>query len=340
MENTQNYNYIVDSLELHLFFARIMKEHAFFLKVGFLPPAADLAQEGEYLLRQFEMLLSRAVDLSNRVVRNRVLESGDIVTPFTDRAECQTQRFTGTFLDRQLTARTLQLRGRDCREGICVSPQLWCQVQQLNRDGLVLVNHIINYKERLLDGIEACRLFTVNYPLLIEHILREARLYRAYLMKLEGLMDCSCQELRNTELFWNQIMMEHAMFIRGLLDPTEAELIDTADGFAEDYRRLLETCGAANDRCMLEGTGLTDGRCSFETSVPLDDGDLLERSGAFGGRGMCNVEAHRLTEKFRDFKKAGVQGIEACQIRSIILPLLADHVLREANHYLRLLEEG
>ena len=33
-----------------------------------------------------------------------------------------------------------------------------------------------------------------------------------------------------------------------------------------------------------------------------------------------------------------LQDIEnGCQIRSVILPLLADHVLREANHYLRLL---
>ena len=32
-----------------------------------------------------------------------------------------------------------------------------------------------------------------------------------------------------------------------------------------------------------------------------------------------------------------LQGIEACHIRSIILPLLAYHVLREANHYIRLL---
>ena len=30
--------------------------------------------------------------------------------------------------------------------------------------------------------------------------------------------------------------------------------------------------------------------------------------------------------------------IERCKIRSLILPLLADHVLREANHYIRLLE--
>lgn len=46
-----------------------------------------------------------------------------------------------------------------------------------------------------------------------------------------------------------------------------------------------------------------------------------------------------LTQKFRDFKRAGVEGIETCKIKSIILPLLADHVLREANHYLRLLED-
>lgn len=43
------------------------------------------------------------------------------------------------------------------------------------------------------------------------------------------------------------------------------------------------------------------------------------------------------TVQFREFKTAGTQGIEQCKIRSIILPLLADHVLREANHYIRLL---
>ncbi len=46
--------------------------------------------------------------------------------------------------------------------------------------------------------------------------------------------------IRETELFWNQIMMEHALFIRGLLDPTECELLETADMFAGDYCRLLE----------------------------------------------------------------------------------------------------
>ncbi|MGN0985893.1 MAG: DUF2935 domain-containing protein [Candidatus Enterenecus sp.] len=301
MDNAQDY--VVNSLELHLFFARIMKEHAFFLKVGFLPPNADLAGEGERFLRRFEGLLSRAIALSGQVVRRCVLESGELFTEFTGRAECQSQRLTGTFLDRSLTAREMRLAGRDCGAPMRVSPALVGQVRQLNREGLALVDGLIEFKERLLCRVDSCRLFTANYPLLIEHILREARLYRAYLLELEGSSGRSCQELRNSELFWNRIMMEHALFIRGLLDPTEEELICTSDQFAQDYKRLLDAAAAANDSIM-------------------PDGGALE-----------------LTQKFRDFKRSGVQGIEGCQIRFLILPLLADHVLREANHYIRLLEE-
>ena len=295
-------DYITDSLEQHLFFARIMKEHAFFLKVGFLPPNAQLAKTSERLMRQFEALLSRTIALSDCIVRGSVLTSGEIVTEFTDCAERQTQSFTGTFIDRSLTAREKQLKSCACGSDFCVSQALIGQVRRLNLDGLQLVDLIIAFKERLLCNVNSCNIFIANYPLLIEHILREARLYREQLRRLERLSDCSCEELRDSELFWNQIMMEHAMFIRGLLDPSEEKLIDTADDFAEDYKRLLKASAAANDRTLRGENALA------------------------------------LTEKFRDFKRAGVEGIEGCQIRSLILPLLADHVLREAIHYIRLLE--
>lgn len=196
----------------------------------------------------------------------------------------------------------MQLKGCGCNADLRISKAFSQKVCQLNRDGLALVEGLIRYKEHLLCELSSCSLFTSNYSLLIEHILREARLYRAHLMRLEGLNDCTCRELRDSELFWNQIMMEHALFIRGLLDPSENDLINTANDFAADYKRLLKSSAEANDRMM------------------------------------HNASALALTCKFRDFKQAGVQGIEACKIRSIILPLLADHVLREANHYIRLLD--
>lgn len=299
----RNQDYIVNSLELHLFFARIMKEHAFFLKVGLMPPDASLAREGENLLRLFESLLSRTIALSNRIVRSCVLNSGEIFTEFTDKAERQTQRLTGTFINRNLTARAMNLNGWNCSDDLEIQKNLTNQIHQLNRDGITLVERLISFKERILNSVNSCNIFTVNYPLLIEHILREARLYCNYLMQLEGMDACDCRELRNSELFWNQIMMEHALFIRGLLDPSEEELICTSDDFAKDYKCLLETAQNANDRIIRNNDSLA------------------------------------LTRKFRDFKQAGVKGIEGCKIKSIILPLLADHVLREANHYIRLLED-
>ena len=284
MDRTQDF--VADSLELHLFFGRIMKEHAFFLKVGFLPPSGGLARESEEIMHKWEALLSQVITLSDFVVRCPALESGEFVTPFTDCAELQTQRLTGAPINRRLTALSLVR-----------------QVRRLNQEALQLVNRLIALKERVLQQVQSCCIATANYPLLLEHILREARCDRAHLMLMEGQDVYGCQELLESERFWNQIMMEHALFIRGLLDPTEEELIQTADGFAGDYRQLLEAAQAANCKGMPNG------------------GNALA-----------------LTQKFRDFKRAGVQGIETCRIRSLILPLLADHVLREANHYTRVLE--
>ena len=47
MDHTRQY--VASSLELHLFFARIMKEHALFLEAGFTPVNASFAGEADRL---------------------------------------------------------------------------------------------------------------------------------------------------------------------------------------------------------------------------------------------------------------------------------------------------
>ena len=288
-------NYIINSLELHLFFGRIMKEHALFLRAGFTPVNADFASRALFFKREFERLLSRAVALGNGIVSREVVCSGELVTEFTARAERQTEAFTGIPIDKSITARELNL---ECGGDVCDG--LVYRVKELNVRALELLCGLIEFKERILKNVLCCKMFTGNYPLLTEHIIREAKLYREYISTLEENGCIDRETMRNTECFWNQIMMEHALFIRGLLDPTENELITKADCFAGDYAKLLDACGDAHNKTM-QGN-------SLETTV-----------------------------KFRDFKAAGVSGIEECKVRSLILPLLADHVLREANHYIRLL---
>ncbi|MGN0809485.1 MAG: DUF2935 domain-containing protein [Christensenellales bacterium] len=292
--------YVVLSLELHLFFARIMKEHALFLEAGFTPANNDLAQTAGSFKQKFETLLRRAVSMSDGIVSRRVLASGEILTEFTANAEIQTQRYTGITIDKEITALESALNfGEPSRN----DPVLRRQVGQLNQTALSLLDGIIAFKEKVLSGMLRCRIFTVNYPLLIEHIIREAKLYRTFIRNIETGRNADEPSMRETELFWNQIMMEHAQFIRGLLDPTEDDLIKASNTFSQEYSALLSKSRMTNDAVMLRQESLKE------------------------------------TMKFRDFKTAGVQGIENCRIRSIVLPLLADHVLREANHYIRLLSD-
>lgn len=294
-------NYVALSLETHLFFARIMKEHALFLEAGF--PCKDTAwiRKSDWFRRQFEGLLREVVQISSGRVGSCVLSSDELVTKFTLPAENRTESLTGVPIDSNITLAEKRLRsgcgGEESRE-VCQA------VHHLNQRSLRLLDGLIDLKENILREVSGGRLFTANYPLLIQHILREAKCYRSTIETLMRDGTISCGTICGTEEFWNRIMMEHALFIRGLLDPSEEALIDTADDFAGDYEELLAMA------CQRDGV------------------------------------AHGLTEKtleetlrYRDFKAEGAQGILDCKIASIILPLLADHVLREANHYIRLLRQ-
>lgn len=295
-------NYVSLSLETHLFFGRIMKEHSLFLMAGFPSKNSDYIQRADCFFKQFEEFLADVIAFSDHRVGRNVLESGEIFTEFTSEAECKTEFLTGININTKLTDKEKDL----CpRENQMESRENMQRVHQLNQRALRLTGGLIEFKEQILKDMADCQLFTFNYPLLVEHIQREAKLYHATIQELERRGMITGQSLMELTNFWNRIMMEHAMFIRGLLDPCEDELIDAADGFAKDYCRLLEE--ARNKDCM------------------ANDGMLSK-----------TIEE---TEKYRDFKAAGTKGIVGCEIAGLILPLLADHVLREANHYLRLLEE-
>lgn len=294
-------NYVVTSLETHLFFGRIMKEHSLFLLASFPAKEVNYKKEADWYREQFERALATVVRLANGNVRADVLNSGEVVTEFTEKAERQTRKLTGIPINIQITQAEERLRAGSMERE---DQEMMQQVRRLNQRILRLIDGLIDLKEKILKEVLSCELYTTNYPLLIEHILREAKLYRQTIQDIEnGCMQDKCS--KTIEMFWNQIMMEHAEFIRGLLDPTEYELIHTADDFARDYSELLTMAREQDCRVREELTSKT----------------------------------LALTEKYRDFKTAGTEGITGCGIRSIILPLLADHVLREANHYLRLLKK-
>lgn len=296
--------FIRQSLELHLFFGRIMKEHSFFLQVSFTPKDSRLMQQANAFRMEFDRLLADAIYLSNGVVSNSVLQSGEVVTPFTLKAEMASAYFTGVNIPIRLTEAEEGLMGDALTK---VNPMLEEKVSMLNQRAMGLTRALAQFKTRILSDVICCRIFTVNYPLLIDHILREAKFYFQLVRRLQNREEMNLEkEAYEQETFWNRIMAEHSKFIRGLLDPTEDELIKTANNFGNEFDKLTEEAKEAMDNTMA-------------ISKVTDD-------------------SLKATIEIKKFKAQGTQGLVECKIRSIIIPLLGDHTLREASHYLRLLK--
>ncbi len=103
------------------------------------------------------------------------------------------------------------------------------------------------------------------------------------------------------KLFWTQNMAGHAKVMRGLLDPTETEYFKTANQFSDLFDTL-----AQNE--------------TVQETVPSDNELITD------------------TMAIRNFKADTTQGIIRCKVQAIMLALYTDHLLREANHFLCLMQ--
>lgn len=299
------FEFVRQSLELHLFFARIMKEHSFFLEAGFTAKDSSYTRKADEFRMEFDRLLVDVVSISNGIVSHSVIHSGEVFTPYTLDAETLTSYYSGVRIPTNITQAEINLMGGDT---VTINPFLEQRVISINNRAIVLINALITFKETVLNNVLTCKMFTFNYPLLIDHILREAKLYVRMVQQLQKREEMSIEsEALQQELFWNRIMAEHSKFIRGLLDPTEDQLINTAHDFGNEFDQLTEEAKAAVDM-----------------TIPLE---------------KVTEASLSAVQRIRDFKEQGTKGLLECKIKSIIIPLLGDHTLREANHFLRLLKQ-
>lgn len=187
-------------------------------------------------------------------------------------------------------------------------------IQRFNVEVHTAASHIWAFKRKVLGLILHCQIpGGNNFPLLVDHTSREAFYFRNRLEELNaGKLDPLPDAIINENVFFLRIMADHAKFIGHLLDPSERKLVDQAREFSDDFDKLL-----------FQARDLDSMRPQSQTAPLLDQ---------FLDQNRVSVQS------LRDFKKTARDLIEACRIKSIIHPLLADHVFREAERFLFIID--
>jgi hypothetical protein len=188
------------------------------------------------------------------------------------------------------------------------------QVQAFNTEVYQAAASIYGYKRKVLDLTLRCQIRgSNNYPLLIDHVSREAAYFANRLKELnEGKLAPAPDAVIEENVFFLKIMADHAKFIGHLLDPSERKLVDQAREFSHDFDQLL-----------FQAVDLDYMRPQSETKPILSQ---------FLNQNKVSVAS------LRDFKKTARDLIEACRIKSNIHPLLADHTFREAERFLEIID--
>ncbi|GGA30108.1 DUF2935 domain-containing protein [Psychrobacillus lasiicapitis] len=249
--------FVTQSLEEIRFWSRIMKEHAFFLSIGFTADQTELVQEARHFIPIFE----------------QIQEQANFYNEHTD-------------------------------PGV---------IQQFNIQVYQAVASIYAFKRKVLGLILSCKIVQNNIPLLVDHTSREAYYFAKRLKELnEGKLIPLPEAIIKENVFFLKIMADHSKFIGHLLDPSERKLVDQAREFSHDFDQLL-----------FQAQDLDHMRPESETQP------LLEQ---FLDQNRISVVS------LRDFKKTARDLIEACKIKSNIPALLADHVFREADHFLHIID--
>ncbi|MDO6851506.1 DUF2935 domain-containing protein [Priestia megaterium] len=188
------------------------------------------------------------------------------------------------------------------------------QMKRFNSEVQQAATGIFAFKRKVLGLILTCKLpGSNNFPLLVDHISREANYFRKRLIELnEGKLKPLADAIIKENVFFLRIMADHAQFIGHLLDPSERKLVDMARNFSHDF-----------DQLVFQARDLESMKPQSQT-VPLLD--------QFLDQNRVSVAS------LRDFKKTARDLIEECRIKSIIHPLLADHVFREAERFLHIID--
>ena len=200
-------------------------------------------------------------------------------------------------------------------------------------DTVDVLREFLRFKRHLVHQMLECKVGSCNPPLMIDHMAREAEYVLVLLSKIAQETKKAHLSKTREAVFWLRLMADHTKLIRGRIDPAERAIIHTVDDLSNEFDDLFLE---ANDFYSM---------LTHPSQLPLPAGGKKAKHGLYGVMPHCTVPSYERflhdvrssVLRLRDFKKALHKMTVDCRMVSILPPLLADHVRREADHFLMIL---
>ena len=182
---------------------------------------------------------------------------------------------------------------------------------ELIAESIDSLKEFLRYKQLLLGWSLTNKLGSALPPLFFDHVIREAEYFMAILEKLHACKKLAVVKALEAD-FWLRLMTEHTKFIGSRIDPSERSLLDVVTSYQAEF-----------DNLSMQARDYVSFLAHKPMELPAFDRFLQDSRVA--------------TVRLRDFKQAIHEMIVQNRMLSTIPAVLADHVRREADHFLLVL---
>lgn len=293
-----NQQFIQTSLINNLFYLRTLRYFCINIQLSFYQNNERFIKDAESLGQKCEELGREIIQYADYELLKFAIQSSILSTKYTLECERLTEKLFDVKIATDITEQELQIS-----PGVTVqvNEQTVNAIQAINQKAYVLTQNFITFCEEVRTKMLANELFSYSYPAMYDYMIEEAERYELELERIMKRDTTSPIFVLNFEYQFNNVMREGAMFIRGLVDPNQEEIIKEADQFVTEFQTLMK---------KYQTEGLSPEK---QKELTMQSLDTLNRFIAFIER--C------------------IEGQLNSSIYFIVEPIFLDNLYSEANYF-------
>ncbi len=296
LENKEIY---YESLANHLYFAGSIRSFCTSIGLSFFKNNQNYIDRAIALGYRATDIINKAIFYMNRELATDVIENDIYITSYTKDLDLLTEKLFNINLLINIDEDIEILKSRVEVE---FNEESLKKIDNLNNQSLGLINDFKNFCSEIKTKIDNNELFSYLYPDFFNYMYDEISVYGRDIERIMSKKDYTEFYLNEFAYYFNELLRESALYIRGFLDTKYQDTFDMASYYANAFANLSEKY------------------------LKNKDSELT-------------IETERLVINYKDFITDIIEKLLKSRIYFITPPITLDNFLTNVNVYLFILKK-
>ena len=296
LDNKQIYE---QSLVNHLYFAGTIRSFCTIIGLTFFKNNQDYIDLAVELGYRAADIVNKTISYMNKEIANAVLENNVYITEYSKQLAQLTEKLFDINLEIVVDKDEKLLSSKGI---VSFNSERMERINDLNKDSLILINDFKNFCQEIKKKLDTQDLFSYLYPDFFNYMYDEISVYGRDIERILSKNDYTDFYLSEYNYYFNNLLQESALYIRGFLDTIHQDIFDMSSFYIDAFNNLIER--------YLKG----------EVSLLLGN------------------DTEKLVLEYKTFVSKVIDGLLNSELYFITPPIVLDNFLTDINVYLFILK--